>query len=344
MKNVYKLRETLSPLVKKIMSLEKEDLLSVGRDVLVSLVIIGIILGSLYAFSGRWPPLVVIESGSMSHNQHQSQVGVIDPGDIVIVQENDNIVTYVEGRQTGYGKYGQYGDVIVFEPNGNGGRTPIIHRPVLYLEFNESSEKGSFDIPSLTGMEDELDWVISAEGRYHNVTDTVTIYDYGYDDVTVEIELDELLEYEQSGYITMGDSTDSNAPQYDQKNSFSRDSLRPVEEDWVIGKARGMLPWFGSLKLMYMGRTEEVPSNSWNNLIISMAVIFITPMILEIGSRYYYEEKKDDEENQSEEDEEVETEQSTRLGPKKEDIDEGKDGPLMETEVGDKTSEEKESE
>ncbi len=331
------------------MPFEKEDLLSIGRDVLISLVIIGIILSSLYVFSGRWPPLVVIESGSMSHNQQQSSIGVIDPGDIVIVRECDkeDIVTYVEGRQTDHRKYGQYGDVIVFEPDGEKGRTPIIHRPVLYLELNESGERASFDIPSLKGMEDELEWVNSTQDRYHNVTTSITIEDYGYDDVTVEIELNELLNHEQSGYITMGDSTVNNAPQYDQKTP---NSLKPVEEEWVIGKARGMLPWFGTLKLAYMGRTEDVPSNSWTNLVISMAVILTLPFLLEIGSWAYHnykDEEKDEEEKQKDKEQVVfEVGGPDESNSEKEDIDEGKNGPspIEETDFEDKGYEERNSE
>ncbi len=136
----------------------EETIIGIGKDILISLVILGIILGSLYAFSGRWPPMVVIESGSMMHTQ-ESRIGVIDPGDIVIVQESDmeDITTYVEGRASGYRKYGQYGDVIIFEPDGDRQETPIIHRAVLYLEEN-TSEKGTFDIPTLQNLEHGTDW------------------------------------------------------------------------------------------------------------------------------------------------------------------------------------------
>lgn len=288
-------------------------MISISKDVLISLLIIGIILSSLYVVSGRWPPLVVIESGSMSHSTQESRLGVIDPGDIVLVQDTDEdeIKTYVEGKQTGYKKYGQYGDVIVFKPNGNGHRTPIIHRAVLYLKYNNSGNSASFDIPSFKELDGEEDWITWEGDNCYDVTGTVTIYNYGYEDVNVEIELNELLENDQSGYITMGDSTHSNAPQYDQKGSFSDDSLKPVKGEWIIGKARGELPWFGTLKLAYMGRTEDVPSNSWNNLIISIAVILLTPLMLELGSRLYYRGKRSPEEEKIEESKESEDEKKT---------------------------------
>ncbi len=266
------------------MAVEKENILSMGRDILVSLVILGIILGSLYVFSGRWPPMVVIESGSMMHSQ-QSEIGVIDPGDIVIVQENqrEDIVTYVEGKARGYKKYGQYGDVIVFEPDGNDRRTPIIHRPVLYLKYNKSH---SFDVPSLRNLEYGEEWETSQGNRYRGLTQSITLHDYGYGDKEVTINLSELLKYRHSGYITMGDSTETNAPNYDQKG-ITGTLNEPVKVKWVKGKARGELPWFGTIKLMLMGRADQIPSNSWNNFLISMAVIILLPFITEIIFNYH---------------------------------------------------------
>ncbi len=114
-----------------------EELFTIGREILVSLVILGIILASLYAYTGIWPPMVVIESSSMSHSQ-RSTVGIIDTGDIVLVRDNARVevVSYVEGRANDYSRYGQYGDVIIYRPMGNLDRTPIIHRPIVYLELN----------------------------------------------------------------------------------------------------------------------------------------------------------------------------------------------------------------
>ncbi|SVA65471.1 uncharacterized protein METZ01_LOCUS118325, partial [marine metagenome] len=89
---------------------------------------VGIAVGSVllvflltFAYSGNWPPMVVIESGSMEHDGHTNykepgytHLGIIDTGDLVIVKEagKSDIVTYLEGKKTGYEKYGDYGDVI----------------------------------------------------------------------------------------------------------------------------------------------------------------------------------------------------------------------------------------
>ncbi len=268
----------------------KNEIISIGKDILISLIIIGIILGSLYVFSGRWPPLVVIESSSMSHNAERSQVGVIDAGDIVLVQEveKDEITTYVEGRANGYEKYGQYGDVIVFNPDGNRERTPVIHRAVFYLEIDE----GRMDVPALADLDYGEDWEIRhadaedvEDGR--GLYGTLTIYDYGHEDKTVSLNLEEI---NGSGFITKGDNN-----QHFDQDSQHRGIDEPIKEDWLLGRARGQLPWFGILKLAYMGKTEYIPSNSWNNLIISLTVIILIPLILELMARLHRSGKKEKE-------------------------------------------------
>ncbi len=259
------------------MSNTEEMFIEIGKDILIALVLVMIILGSLYAFSGRWPPMVVIETGSMMHSE-ESQIGTIDPGDIVIVQETEreDITTYVEGRNEDYSKYGQYGDVIVFDRDGDGEETPIIHRALLYLKENETND--SFDVPSLAHLEYGTDWSIDAgedeqlsDGR--NLTGTLKIYDYGFEDKELSIDLDNL---GTSGFITKGDAN----PNIDQKPG----GYQPIEEDWIIGKSRGELPWFGIIKLAIMGRTEEVPSNSWRNFIISIAVLLMIPLFMELAN------------------------------------------------------------
>ncbi|MFW5952540.1 MAG: S26 family signal peptidase [Candidatus Natronoplasma sp.] len=293
----------------------EETIIGIGKDVLISLIILSIILGSLYAFSGRWPPMVVIESGSMMHSQ-ESQIGVIDPGDIVIVQESDkeDITTYVEGRASGYRKYGQYGDVIIFEPDGDRQETPIIHRAVLYLEENASAE-GTFDIPSLQDLEHGTDWD-SEDGTYYGIDGKITLYNYGHQDDDLEIDLSEL---SHGGYITRGDNND----EIDQTST--RQLSPPVKEEWIKGRATGELPWFGIIKLAYIGRTEHIPRNSWNNFAISLAIILLLPMIVEIGSKIHSEMTGGYEK-------EIDKNSSKDIG-QKQDVDKGK-SPQIESRNG----------
>jgi len=300
------------------MSEIEETIIGIGKDIMVSLIILVIILGSLYVFSGRWPPMVVIESGSMMHSE-ESQIGVIDPGDIVIVQESDkeDITTYVEGRDTGYRKYGQYGDVIIFEPDGDRDETPIIHRVVLYLEEN-NSVKGTFDIPTLQNLDDgDWDTDASENGTVYGLDGNITLYDYGYNDKDLEIDLSEL---SHGGYITKGDNND----EIDQTST--RQLSPPVKEEWIKGRARGELPWFGIIKLAYIGRTEHIPRNSWNNFAISIAVILLLPVIVEIGSKIHSEMIKGEYEKETDQ-------KSSKDMAQKEDIDEDKT-PQVESRNG----------
>ncbi len=268
----------------------KNEIKTIAKDILISLLIIGLILSALYAFSGRWPPLVVVESSSMSHNPQQSEVGIIDAGDIVLVQEvdRDDITTYVEGEPRDYRKYGQYGDVIVFRPDGDRASTPVIHRAVFYLEYDE--EQGDVNIPALSDLDYENDWEIDhPDLEPEEVEDgiglsgTLLLYGYGHRDDTVELYLENI---ESSGFITKGDNNDY----IDQDENYSEIN-KPVEEDWILGRSRGQLPWFGSLKLAYLGRTEYIPSNTWTNLIISITAILLIPLVLELVSRLYGKNK-----------------------------------------------------
>ena len=119
---------------------------------------VGLALGSVllvflvtFAYSGNWPPMVVIESGSMEHTDNPlyeepgfTHIGTIDTGDLVVVKEakKSDIVTYLQGKKTDYKKYGDYGDVIVYYKNGikevdGSPVTPVIHRAMAWVEVLE---------------------------------------------------------------------------------------------------------------------------------------------------------------------------------------------------------------
>ncbi len=273
----------------------KNELLSLAKDIAITVLIIVIILGSLYGYSGRWPPMVVVESSSMSHAEY-SQIGVIDTGDIVIVksEQPDNIISYVEGKATDHSTYGQYGDVFIFRPRGSDIRTPIIHRPVVYLEFNGTS----FDVPSLQNLEFGTDWW-SPQGRDHwwGLNDTLTIKNYGHRDVNVTIRLYSLLNHGHSGFITMGDNNiRAGKGILDQHSGICPE---PVKGEWIEGKARGELPWFGIMKLATMGKTDAVPRNSFVNLVISLAIIAILPFAAEGVKMYLFPKEVEEKEEEN---------------------------------------------
>ena len=116
-----------------------------------------LLIGGLYAHTGTMPPLVVVESSSMIHSE-QGEIGSIDAGDLILVQETsfENIVTFAEAtdvrnRNYGYETHGMEGDVIIFKKGGSDVSTPIIHRAILRVVANETSvpDRDAFSSPEV---------------------------------------------------------------------------------------------------------------------------------------------------------------------------------------------------
>ena len=242
---------------------------------------VGIAIGSValvflltFAYSGNWPPMVVIESGSMEHDDNAlypepgyTHLGIIDTGDLVVVKDSEKseIVTYLEGKKTGYEKYGDYGDVIVYYKNGirewkGQPVTPVIHRAMAWVEVVDKENK-TYYIP-------EIDTYFNGK-----------------------IELSEIglgggahiKDLENSGYITKGDSTGNSHPDqmthYDIRGREPKYRVQPVDPDWVVGVARGELPWFGLIKLRVTqpDNYAQAPPECRTMLGFSILVILIGP-------------------------------------------------------------------
>jgi signal peptidase len=110
-----------------------------ARDLLTSVVAVMLVGAYLFAISGVWPPLVAVESESMVPNmQVNDLVFVMEenrfPGETA--ENGTGVVTAHRGED--YRKFGAPGDVIVYTPDGNSRRTPIIHRAMLYVEDGEN--------------------------------------------------------------------------------------------------------------------------------------------------------------------------------------------------------------
>ena len=137
------------------------------RDAGVAFAIVSSILLILWGLLGVWPPMVVVETGSMEHSDDTSYVGVIDTGDMVFIEEvtyRSDITTYVEGRATGYERFGDYGDVVVYRKNGGMTATPVIHRTMLWIEYDEAT--GNFACPGLAGLTEGTDYEFSNGGTF----------------------------------------------------------------------------------------------------------------------------------------------------------------------------------
>ena len=235
---------------------------------LVALAVIVLLLVALWAYTQNWPPVYVVESNSMQHGP-DDHLGLINAGDMVLAQKVPfaQITTYVEGLQSGYSTYGEPGDVVIYWPNGQGS-TPVIHRAMMYLQFDPPNFYNA-SIPSglPCGNATNADWAYFAfQGARPTCTSThidgyLYLYHVGWNYQTVEIDLTPANAPstlgDQSGLLTMGD----NNSHPDQLGAPPISRL--VQSGWIIGVARGMIPWFGSIKLLLDGDAGNVPSQSW---------------------------------------------------------------------------------
>jgi signal peptidase len=277
----------------------KQYLLSLARDIVIAIIIMIIIIGSLYFYTGNWPPMVVIESNSMMHGS-DSSLDVIDTGDLVLVKSIDgdknNVKPYIQGEKEGYKTYGTYGDVIIFRKNGLDD-TPVIHRAIAWVEYNATGHNnieggdgvGSFDVPTLN--------------KYDVTKFNIDDFRPGHINLTVDLK-QVLMNFMKNdvephdGFITKGDNNDI----IDQKSLIDANGfvVEPIKPEWVVGKAEGELPWFGLIKLYISGETDqegkEAPETSRNMLILSIGLIIAIPIILDFTFSYLANKKKQERE------------------------------------------------
>ncbi len=108
------------------------------RDIILILLVVAGIGIVLFGVSGTWPALVAVESGSMEPNlPTYSLVFVVDEnrfGDWMTQDEAEAADTHKV--------FNEYGDVIVYQPNGMKGVTPIIHRAITTVTKEEAQALG----------------------------------------------------------------------------------------------------------------------------------------------------------------------------------------------------------
>ncbi len=248
------------------------------RDAGVALLFVIIVLVAMFAYTGLWPPLVVVESNSMMHGEdNQSHIGAIDTGDLVLVKKVDrvsDVETYVDGLSSGHKTYGDYGDVVIYKRGGSDTATPIIHRAIIYLEINADGQ--SYRSESLDAAPSNKWSTADPTDTWDRITSALTITPVGYKDLTVVIDIVNMIPSQRSGFITKGDHNS----QTDQMYAGGG----PVDLTWVVGKARGEIPWFGLLKLWSTGSLgSPAPSNSVTDLWIALAIIVVTPITIDIS-------------------------------------------------------------
>jgi signal peptidase I len=248
--------------------------LALTRDIAVVVVVLGVILGGLWTYSGQGvgqPPIVVVESGSMMHPEAPyGRIGTIDPGDLVVVKRVDP--TQIETAYARAGtSYGGYGDVIVFRPLGDTERTPIIHRAITWVEVTPG---GSGDDHRYT--------YLNQDGQMVSMAQSVDLPQIGIVDMRPPA----------SGFVTKGDNPRTNHAA-DQVTHFPD---RLVEPDWLVGVAKGQAPWMGLIKLALTGTPAapldgagfcqvlraQAPCDTWVMLGASVGVVLLVPVTLEL--------------------------------------------------------------
>ena len=240
------------------------------RDVLVALLAVLIILTALWAYTGQWfaAPMVAIESGSMEHpNPPFGRLGTIDAGDMVLVQKVSKVSDIIPHggpdrgaeAQHGWQTYGNYGDVVIYKPMNRTDESQIIHRAMCWVNVSRYN------------------------GQY-----VYTIPDFGIYNKT-EMKIPELFGnnesidpgWTHSGLITKGDHN----PICDQ---ISNICPQPVELSWISGKARGEIPWIGTINLFFedvlhgKDTVQNVHPDSIICLVIVLAILISIPIILDI--------------------------------------------------------------
>ncbi len=257
------------------------------RDVLIVVGITAIIIiaavSALFIYSGMNSPLTIVESKSMQHSENMSQLGVIDTGDMVVMVDpsKTSITTYVEGSQNGYQKFGDYGDVIIY--NRNDGRNPVIHRAIIWLDHNDD---GTWSAPSLKNFSKER-WNVT-NGDYNSMSGTLTINGLGWRHLSASINLNSLKPH--SGYLTNGDNNNysGTSTYFDQSTSIA-DTIGPIEKNNIKAVAGIELPWLGCVKL-YLSNTNVnmIPVNSIPCLFIMIIDIIMFFVTLSVILNYFY--------------------------------------------------------
>jgi signal peptidase len=255
------------------------------RDAGIALLFVGFILLAMFAYSGLWPPLVVVESNSMMHgDDNTSHIGAIDTGDLVLVKkvnQPSDITTYMEGLSTGHKTYGDYGDVVIYKKGGSDTLTPIIHRALIYLEPN--ADGLSYRSASLRDAPDSAWSTYPVNDTWDHLAGTLVLKNVSYNHVTIQIDIGNVIRIFEGqgidpkpGFITKGDHNL-------QTDQVSWGPGPVVEFKWIVGKASGEIPWFGLLKLWSTHSLgSPAPDNSVRDLWISLALIIISPIAVDI--------------------------------------------------------------
>lgn len=250
-------------------------------DVVGGLLLVALAVGGLAAATGGvWPPIVVVESGSMMHPLPETEYGrfgTIDVGDIVFIRAVDgreDVTTWAQGGEL---RYGRPGDVIAYAPNGDRLNTTVIHRAIAYIEVG----RGPTD-----RVEYRLYWVDGEVKTWG--PEGIYFPELGFDE---SFGFTPRAGYKPaySGFVTKGDNAFSN-PATDQALGITK----IVEPAWVVGRVYGEVPWLGLAKLaLTSGQTNPAvpgwervgnafaPLELWSMFFLTLAAIVLVPLSID---------------------------------------------------------------
>ena len=256
---------------------DHDPLRSLVLEIGLAVAMIACLVGAMYVHTGSMPPLVVVESKSMIHNE-AGEIGSIDAGDLILVhnQPTDTIVAFAEATDVnhpahGYRQHGLEGDVIIYSKNGEAG-TPIIHRAIMRVVAEQTvapdrtaaepcPENATYDDVRLAedGLPGSciLTWSVPGTS-VENVTN-VTVHFNGEQAGYYDCErpahgnVEPYLVVWQwqprhEGLLTLGDN---NKCSVDQGAGATNGSagvhsasgvVGPIRDDWVLGVAGGEIP------------------------------------------------------------------------------------------------------
>jgi signal peptidase len=250
---------------------------ALARDLLWVVGVVGSIAILLYLICGTWPAVVTIESGSMIPN--------MNIGDLVVVVQKDRFgefQTWDDGVVSGYKKFSDYGDVIIYRPNGItdmwasvgllplSKQHPIIHRAMTWTEAGEpvpmyiNIYRGSVTPTGYLPLT-----VAGTTANGYRIFSNGTLpanYTPGPNDLFMQntpkgnfiLPADTVVRNagyiwntsnitDLGGYITKGDN--NNFSDQGSLAFANTGPVEPVQKDWVVGKALFAVPYVGLLPL-----------------------------------------------------------------------------------------------
>lgn len=261
----------------------EKDSKKLVTGVIVVVVILAGCYGALIAYTGFLFPFSSVVSESMQHDNDRSEIGVIDTGDIVVVMDPSkaDITSYVMGTQTGESSFGMDGSVIIY--NRDNTHNPVIHRAIVWLDYNASTD--SWSSSELRGYQQTW-YCIGDSGATSVWNDLGGMLYIQVGSKLAFVNLDSL--QKKSGYLTMGDNPVTNT-NFDQSSGIIN---HPIGLDDIRSVPIAEIPWFGMLKLIHNNNSHisHVP-NSLPSLIMLIVLIFSALFLIDAFFITRYEKR-----------------------------------------------------